>query len=237
MPTKAVPSYKEDGFGGRLSQLVHDARQPLQSMRLFLHLLEMRSVNEEQRVLIARLTQALEEGVAQFDALSALLTSAERTGLESLPTTGDAAGNRSEESPALAPASSGRASQGEQPCILVLEDDPLQQAALADLLQDWGYAPLCAESLGAMEMQLETQSDLAPALIITDHRLAGGVSGPEAVAAIRKHFGRPIRAMLITGESLGHLKDVFAVGDLTLMQKPLSPSHLRRAVAGLTGAL
>lgn len=49
-----------DGVVPRVRRAVHDLRQPVQAMRLFVHLLSTRLEREEDRALVAKLDEALE---------------------------------------------------------------------------------------------------------------------------------------------------------------------------------
>lgn len=62
-----------------LASVGHDLRQPVQAMRLFLHLLQGRLTEPGQMELADRLEEALEAGAAQMDAVLTLATLAAGT--------------------------------------------------------------------------------------------------------------------------------------------------------------
>lgn len=71
-----------------LSAVGHDLRQPLQAMRLFLNLLQMKLVDPKQVELADRLEEALEVGAAQMDqvlTLAALGAGTARIKAETVP--------------------------------------------------------------------------------------------------------------------------------------------------------
>ena len=49
-----------DAIGPRVRRAVHDLRQPVQAMRLFVHLLSTRLQRDEDRALVVKLDEALE---------------------------------------------------------------------------------------------------------------------------------------------------------------------------------
>src|SRR4051794_35755317 len=49
-----------DSIGPRVRRAVHDLRQPVQAMRLFVHLLGTRLQRDEDRALVVKLDEALE---------------------------------------------------------------------------------------------------------------------------------------------------------------------------------
>jgi hypothetical protein len=49
-----------DAIGPRVRRAVHDLRQPIQAMRLFVHLLSTRLQRDEDRALVVKLDEALE---------------------------------------------------------------------------------------------------------------------------------------------------------------------------------
>lgn len=49
-----------DPIGPRVRRAVHDLRQPVQAMRLFVHLLSTRLQRDEDRALVVKLDEALE---------------------------------------------------------------------------------------------------------------------------------------------------------------------------------
>ncbi|MBI3514900.1 MAG: hypothetical protein HY060_12685 [Proteobacteria bacterium] len=66
-----------DGVVPRVRRAVHDLRQPVQAMRLFVHLLSTRLERDEDRALVVKLDEALENIEA---ALRGLMNSVAPTG-------------------------------------------------------------------------------------------------------------------------------------------------------------
>ncbi len=70
-----------DGVVPRVRRAVHDLRQPVQAMRLFVHLLSTRLEREEDRALVIKLDEALENiEMALRGLMSSVSTTAGATG-------------------------------------------------------------------------------------------------------------------------------------------------------------
>ena len=66
----------------------------------------------------------------------------------------------------------------------------------------------------------------APDLLISDFHLIDGSTGVEAVAAVRKHYGRNIPAFVVSGDTSKVVKEARLLDNCTLMSKPVDPGHL-----------
>ena len=79
-------------------------------------------------------------------------------------------------------------------------------------------------------MKSVTERGAPPDLIIADYQLRDGEIGPDVVAAVRRHFGIDIPAILITGsatpERLEEAKDL----GHHLLLKPVMPAKLRTLI-------
>lgn len=114
-------------------------------------------------------------------------------------------------------------SSSPRPLILILEDDQSAAAALAMLLDDWGYETIGGTAPQDLDRALEGREGEVRA-IITDYHL-NGCTGPQAIAGLRAR-GVEGRVLMMTGtlrgkarldaKSAGHqfLEKPVAVGDL-----------------------
>lgn len=68
--TTPAPAAAAEGVSPRVKRAVHDIRQPLQAMRLFVHLLSTRLEREQDRALLAKLDRALDDMEAALRGLS-----------------------------------------------------------------------------------------------------------------------------------------------------------------------
>jgi two-component system, sensor histidine kinase len=117
--------------------------------------------------------------------------------------------------------------------IVVVEDEPAVRAGLEVLLTGWGAQIDAFESVAASRAWA-AQSDPAvvkPDLLIVDYRLEEGLSGVDAITALRARFGAATPAILITGSTMtGHDKEA-QEHDFHLLIKPVVPNKLRAMIA------
>jgi two-component system, sensor histidine kinase len=70
-----------------------------------------------------------------------------------------------------------------------------------------------------------------PDAMVVDFRLGNGGDGLQTIASLQARFGRPVPAVLVSGESAtAELARIKASGVL-LLHKPLPPARLRSIVA------
>lgn len=107
-------------------------------------------------------------------------------------------------------------------CVLV-EDDPL----VAGALEAW---------LGSHDISLryfpDGESALADPVIaradffVTDFRMPGELNGIELLNTVRRQLGRPIRAVIVTGDTSREQIDAFAAAGWPVLHKPIPPHRL-----------
>jgi two-component system, sensor histidine kinase len=114
--------------------------------------------------------------------------------------------------------------------VLVVDDDPAIRDAMKRLLEEWGHAVRTAASL---DEALECAGSWPTIdLLLTDHRLAPGVTGIDTIDAVRAALGRDVNAAIITGDtSPTTLREIQARG-LRLLHKPLDEKQLRELLTG-----
>jgi CheY-like chemotaxis protein len=116
--------------------------------------------------------------------------------------------------------------------IAVIDDEVSVREGLGLLLSDWGHAPVLGSTTGEVLDQLSALG-LAPELIIADYQLAGGRTGAEAIEDIRRHCGRPVPAIVLTGDTAPeHLGAARRKGYI-LLHKPIGQEHLRLVLGSL----
>ncbi|MFT3733997.1 MAG: hybrid sensor histidine kinase/response regulator [Rhodocyclaceae bacterium] len=113
--------------------------------------------------------------------------------------------------------------------VLIIDNEPVIQQAMAALLTAWGCRPIAAESLEHALAQLDT----APDAILADYRLLEGRTGIEAIEGVRQRFGRPIPAAIITGDTDPHRIAEARASGFPLLQKPTPSAHLREVLSKL----
>ena len=112
-------------------------------------------------------------------------------------------------------------------CVAVIDDDRASVEAMTGLLEGWKCVVVGADTEAELIVQL-AERQLVPDLIISDYRLRGGRTGLLAVAQVRTLLGRPVPAILITGDTApDRLIEAHASG-LELLHKPVTPGKLRQ---------
>ena len=111
--------------------------------------------------------------------------------------------------------------------VLVVEDDELQAMGLSCLLEGAGFSVTCAAD-GAEAMRLSERS--RPYLILTDYRLAGGISGIETIAMLRRRLDAVVPAIIVTGDTGAAIAEEAVKAAATLLYKPYSPDALLAAI-------
>ncbi|HVO45697.1 MAG TPA: hybrid sensor histidine kinase/response regulator [Steroidobacteraceae bacterium] len=119
-----------------------------------------------------------------------------------------------------------------QALVLVVDDEPAVQEAMAALLRRWECEVLTAGSGAEMKGKLIALKRL-PSLIVSDYRLRGAENGIQVIEMLRGEFNTDIPALLVTGDTgLERLRDAEASG-LPILHKPVHPARLRTLIANL----
>jgi signal transduction histidine kinase len=118
--------------------------------------------------------------------------------------------------------------------VLVIDDDTLVQEGMRTLLQRWRCECSTAESV---EQALSQDWLRAPQLIVSDYRLRHQATGARAIDQLRAHWGEPIPAILLTGDTARErLREAKSTG-IPLLHKPVSPLqlyHMIRATCSIS---
>lgn len=109
--------------------------------------------------------------------------------------------------------------------ILLIEDDVSVANAWTLLLEAEGYRVATAATASEAEA-VAALVDSAPALLISDFHLADASTGVQAVAAVRAHFGQPIPAFIVSGDTSKVVKDARLLENCTLLSKPVDTDRL-----------
>ncbi|QGZ38161.1 signal transduction histidine kinase [Pseudoduganella flava] len=114
--------------------------------------------------------------------------------------------------------------------VLVIDDDAAVRTGMAMLLQGWGCT---CDVVEAPEQALAAARARLPDVVISDFRLRENHTGTEVIAALGTALGRPVRALLITGDTGPERLREAQRGGLPLLYKPVSPLRLHAALRGL----
>ncbi len=117
--------------------------------------------------------------------------------------------------------------------IVVVEDEPAVLNGLQALLNGWGARIAAFDSVASCSAWAQTADTaiVKPDLLIVDYRLEHGVTGIDALAALRKRFGDAVPAIVITGSTMSALDLEAQHKDFHLLIKPVVPNKLRAMIA------
>ena len=117
--------------------------------------------------------------------------------------------------------------------ILIVEDEPLIAMSLAEMAEELGYEPL-----GPVMTEPEAVDEAhrqQPDAILMDIRLANGGSGLSAARQIRAVSDTPIVFCTAYAEEHALRREVVTITRARLIEKPVVPTLLGRALAEATG--
>jgi CheY-like chemotaxis protein len=117
----------------------------------------------------------------------------------------------------------------QQPLVVLVEDDDDVRAATSDVLRQAGWTVADAPSPTAAIDAVAHQGRL-PAAIVSDHRLAHGQTGLQAIAALRHEFGADLPALLVTGDLDADLPAQCLALDVQCLRKPVDGPRLLQAL-------
>lgn len=111
--------------------------------------------------------------------------------------------------------------------IALIDDDPLALSGMQSLLESWGCDVLAAENHERV-LGLLTTGKWKPALVITDFRLRGPMSGVELIHLLREPIYLPgLPAILMSGDTGAETVARAQRADIPLLHKPVRPARLR----------
>jgi CheY-like chemotaxis protein len=116
--------------------------------------------------------------------------------------------------------------------VLLVEDDPAVQAATQMLLKVEGYRVLLAATQAeAFQRAREQPIDL----LITDYHLAAGETGTQVISQVRSALGKPLKAILMTGDTSSAIQELDDDELLRIVSKPIQAEELLGLIASLLG--
>jgi len=114
--------------------------------------------------------------------------------------------------------------------VLLVEDDPAVQAATKMLLKVAGYRVMIAATQAeALKLAREQPLDL----LITDYHLAAGETGLEVIAQLRGALQKPLKAVLMTGDTSSAIQGLDADAGVRIVSKPIQAEELLALMASL----
>lgn len=115
--------------------------------------------------------------------------------------------------------------------ILVIEDDEMLRDLFDLFLREDGYH-VAAAGGGPQALALVT-TGFQPEAVVADYNLPGGMNGVEAVLRLREALGRPVPALILTGDVSREAAADIARQGIDHCVKPLRPAELSRRLAAI----
>ncbi len=116
--------------------------------------------------------------------------------------------------------------------LLIIEDDAIVRVGLQMMVEGWGYRVAAAAS-GEEALVLVAERGVDPDAVVADYRLGEGMNGVQAVLAVRHTFGRPVPAVIVTGDTAPErIQEVHSSG-IGILHKPYGAEELRQRLAEL----
>ena len=129
------------------------------------------------------------------------------------------------------PCSTGEGASGQTRgrCVQLIDDEPHVLQGLSVLLTGWGMRVRGAASATQALEACAAEAGAPPDLIIADYRLENGLTGPEAVAILRRRWGQ-LPAIIVTADHAGEVSAQVSAAGLHLLHKPVRPARLRSLI-------
>lgn len=113
--------------------------------------------------------------------------------------------------------------------VLVIDDDAAVRAGMNDMLQSWGFTVLLAGSIDEARAAVGQHRGSID-IVVSDLRLAHGEDGLDVIKEVRRTYGAPMPAILVTGDtSPAEVKRARASGHPVLF-KPVHAHDLFEAL-------
>jgi two-component system, sensor histidine kinase len=112
--------------------------------------------------------------------------------------------------------------------VLLVEDNRDNLFAMRSLLRLWECEVLAVESLAAAEIAIQRDGYPPPDVILTDWRLADGVTARDVAQAMARIDGRELPLIVMSGDIDPQIAQAIATMGGTLLLKPLQPEELAR---------
>jgi len=110
--------------------------------------------------------------------------------------------------------------------VLVIDDDPFVLDGMDGILRSWGCRVITADT-DTKALDILSDEDRAPDLIISDYYLPNGTTGIEIIERLRTAFAVQIPAFLVSGDIDTAPLDKARAHGFHLLHKPVDPMALR----------
>jgi two-component system CheB/CheR fusion protein len=116
--------------------------------------------------------------------------------------------------------------------ILVIEDDPDVRELLDVFLVEEGHEVVTAYD-GVRARELIAGGMVQPDLILADYNLPNGMNGAVVAAMIREELGRPVPAIILTGDISAGIASTVAFQHCVQLNKPVKLQELTQTIQHL----
>uniref|UniRef100_UPI0035B4EF54 response regulator n=1 Tax=Zoogloea sp. TaxID=49181 RepID=UPI0035B4EF54 len=110
--------------------------------------------------------------------------------------------------------------------VALVDDDELAVASAVGLLESWGCRVTAANNQADILGSLDAIGAV-PDIILSDYQIAGTEDGLETIRRLRAHFGKPIPAIILSGDTSPATASAAQQADIPLLHKPVRPAKLR----------
>ena len=114
--------------------------------------------------------------------------------------------------------------QAQKTHVLLVEDDGSVRDATRMLLRVEGFRVSAVSSL--TEAQQAASQDSEVDLLVTDYHLGGSETGTQVVALLREQLGKPLKAVLITGDTSSAMRELAVDERVRVASKPIKADEL-----------
>ena len=109
--------------------------------------------------------------------------------------------------------------------VALVDDDELAVASTVGLLESWGCEVTAADTQAGILEALQAAAS-PPDIILSDYQIAAS-NGLDIVRQLREHFGKPIPAVILSGDTSSATAHTVQEADIPLLHKPVRPAKLR----------
>jgi len=115
--------------------------------------------------------------------------------------------------------------------VLLVEDEPGVRDATRMLLKIEGYRVTAVGSLA--EATQAARADPAIDLLLTDYHLGAGETGSEVIRVLREILDRPLKAVLMSGDTSAAVRGLPVDSEIRTASKPIRAEELLGLIRGL----
>ena len=113
--------------------------------------------------------------------------------------------------------------------VLCIDNEPEILEAMAALLSRWGAEVLTATSR-EKALQLFTDGEPPPSLVLLDYQLDDGETGFDVLRALEKTWGCEVDTIVATASPLSEIQPLIPREDIIALRKPIEPAALRALI-------